>query len=116
MARIVLRSALGAIVLAYLIFVPFALPKGEFVALNVVMAAAWALLLLLVMMRFGLLAAVTGMLVHSTLQSAPLGMGLGAWPTSRTVLALVLVLGAGVYGFARSLGGRPALRDVLAES
>jgi len=84
-------------------------------ALNVAMAAVWTLLLLVVLMRFGLLAATTGMLIHATLQAAPLGMDLGGWPTSRTVLALLIVLGAGAYGFARSLGGRPAVRDVLAE-
>ena len=93
----------------------FALPKGEVPALNVAMAAVWTLLLLVVMMRFGLLAAMTGMLIHATLQAAPLGMGLGSWPTSCTVLALLVVLGVGAYGFVRSLGGRPALRDVLAE-
>jgi len=115
MARIVLRNAPAAVAAAYLLFMSFALPKGEVPALNVAMAAVWTLLLLVVLMRFGLLAAITGMLIHATLQAAPLGMDLGGWPTSRTVLALLIVLGAGAYGFARSLGGRPAVRDVLAE-
>jgi hypothetical protein len=67
------------------------------------------------MMRFGLLAAAVGIVTHTLLQSAPLGMGLDSWPASRTWLVLAIVLAVGLHGFRHSLGGRGAIQDVLAE-
>ena len=115
MSRVLLRSSRAAVAVAFLIFVPLALPRGELLALNLGLAIVSTLLLMFVLMRFGLLAAGIGVLTNTVLQSAPLGMGLGSWPASRTVLVLAIVLGVGLYGFARSLGGRPAISDVLAE-
>ncbi|HYM82343.1 MAG TPA: serine/threonine-protein kinase [Candidatus Limnocylindria bacterium] len=114
-ARLALRNTKAAVVTAFLIFVPLALPKGEMLALNLAFAICVSLLLLLALMRFGLLAAGVAMLTHAALQSAPLGMGIGSWTTSQTVLVLGLVLGVAGYGFVRSLGRWPAFRDVLAE-
>lgn len=114
-ARIVLRLPKVALVAAFLIFVPLALPKGEFLALNLGLAVGSTLILFLVMFRFGLLAAATALVAHTLLESAPLGMGMGSWQASRTVLVLVIVLGVGLYGFSRSLERRGALRDVLAQ-
>jgi hypothetical protein len=115
MARLTLRHAATSVLVAGLIFVPLALPKGDLMALNVGFAVVIAALLLAVMFRFGLLAAGVALVTHALLESAPLGMGLGAWPTSRTTTVLAITLGIGLYGFARSLGGRAAIRDVLAE-
>jgi hypothetical protein len=113
MARIALRNATAAIVAAGVLFVPLAMPAGEFLALDVAFAVAVLVVLMVLMMRFGLLAATVCLLTHATLQSAPLGLALGAWPTSRTALVLLLLAGAATYGFARSLAGRPVFRDVL---
>jgi len=81
----------------------------------VYLAVIMTALLLAVMFRFGLLAGAVGLLTHAVLESAPLGMGMGSWSTSRTLLVLALVFGVGLYGFARSLGGRSPIRDPLAE-
>ncbi len=110
--RLVLRNARAAFVAALLLFTPLALPKGELVGLNVALAAASSLLLFTVLLRFGLLAVAVGLVVFGTLQSTPLGMGLDAWPLSRTAVVWALVLGLGLFGFTRSLGGRPAIRDL----
>jgi len=115
MARILLRRTPVAIVASFLIFVPLAFPKGEFLALDLGLAVGSTLILLWAMMRFGLLATVTGLVTYALLQSAPLGMGMGSWQASRTVLVLVIVLGVGLYGFSRSLGRTGAIRDVLTE-
>ncbi len=112
-ARILLRNATAAVVVAFLIYLPLSLPRGEFVALNFALAFVSTLAVLFVFLRFGLLASAVGVLMHATLQSTPLGMGMGSWPTSRTVLILALVLAIGMYGFVRSMGGRPVFRDVI---
>jgi protein kinase-like protein len=115
MSRLTLRHPVAAVAAVGLLFVPLALPKGEILALNVGFALLVTALLLAVMFRFGLLAGGVALLTHATLESAPLGMGLGSWPTGRTLLVLALVFGVGLYGFVRSLGGRPAFRDLIPE-
>ena len=114
-SRLTLPHPAAAVGAVAALFVPLALPKGELVALNVGFAVIITALLMSVMFRFGLLAGATALLTHATLESVPLGMGLGSWPTSRTLLVLALVFGVGLYGFTRSLGGRSAIRDPLAE-
>ncbi len=116
MARIILRNATIAIVASFLVFVPLALPRGDNLALDVGLAVVSTLLLLVVMMRFGLLVAMTGLATHTLLQSAPLGLGMDAWPASRTVVVLAIVLSIGAYGFWRSLMRQDAIKDVLLTS
>jgi hypothetical protein len=113
MARLVLRRPALSLAAAFVIFVPLGLPKGEFVALNLALAAAAMLALLWVMLRFGLLPAAIGLLTHTVLQTAPLGMGLGSWQSTPTLLVLALVMGVGVYGFGRSLEQRGAIAEVI---
>lgn len=114
-ACVLLRKTRAAVVFTFLLFVPLGLPKGDLLALNVALALISTLAVLFMMMRFGLLAAGAGLLTHTTLQSAPLGMAMGSWAAVSTWVVLILVLGCGTYGFVRSLGGRPAVKDVLAE-
>jgi len=114
-ARLTLRHSGAAIALAFAIFVPLALPRGEFIGLNVALAVGSTLLLLIALLRFGLLTAMVGLMTYTALQAAPLGHGIGTWSTNRTVLVLALVLAVGLYGFRRALAGRPVFRDLLAE-
>jgi len=114
-SRLLLRNPVAAIGAAAILFVPLALPKGDLVALNVGFAVLVTALLLVVMFRFGLLAGGVALITHAMLESAPLGLSLGSWPTGRILLVLVLVFGVGLFGFTRSLGGRSPIRDPLAE-
>jgi serine/threonine-protein kinase len=112
-ARLVLRRpgiSLGA---SFLIFVPLALPKGESLPLNLALAVTSMLVLLWVMMRFGLLAAAVGLVTHTLLESAPLGIGASSWQVAPAALVLAILLGVGMFGFARSLARRGAIGDVL---
>jgi hypothetical protein len=115
MARLVTRRSAAAFVVAFLIFVPLALPKGEIVALNLAFAIGVTLALLWVILRFGLLATGVALITYAGLEATPLGLGFGSWPTLHVVLVPALVLGVGGYGFFRALGGRAAFRDVLAD-
>ena len=115
MSRLLLRDRVTAVGAVAVLFVPLALPKGESMVLNVAFAVIITALLLFVMFRFGLLAGGTALLTHAMLESAPIGMGLGSWPTSCTLVVLALVFGVGLYGFARSLGGHSGIRDLLGE-
>jgi hypothetical protein len=116
MSRTLLRHPAAAIAAVAVLFVPFALPKGESLVLNLGFAIIITALLLAVLFRLGLLAGTVALLVHAALESAPLGMGLGAWPTGSVALVPALVLGFGLYGFTRALGGRAAIRDPLANA
>ncbi len=114
-ARLILRKALPSVAVTFLLFLQFAMPKGELLVFDIGFAA-WSLAaVLFVMMRFGLLPAILGLLVNSTLQSTALKWDPGSWSGAPTIVVLVLVLAAAGYGFARSLAGRPAIRDVFAE-
>jgi hypothetical protein len=112
--RLLVRNAIAALVVSFLIFMPLALPKGEYLALNVASAALSTLLALAVMLRFSLLAAGVGLLIHATLESAALGMPMSSWSGQPALIVLLLVLAVGLHGFLHSLGRRPAIRDVLA--
>jgi serine/threonine-protein kinase len=114
-SRFMLRNPVAAIAAVAVLFAPIALPKGELVALNVSFALFVTALLLVTLFRFGLLAGAVALLTHAMLELAPIGMSLGSWTTSRMMLVLALVLGLGLFGFTRSLGGRLAIREPLAE-
>jgi hypothetical protein len=113
LARLMLRHPAAAILATLAVFVPLGLPRGELVALNVALAFAASTILVSVLVRLGLLAAMVAMVVHALLEAAPLGLGLGTWATDATVIPLALVFGLGCYGFVRSLGGRSAFQDPL---
>jgi serine/threonine-protein kinase len=112
-ARLLLRRSWPAFAVAVIVFLSVGMPKGELVALNIAFSLGWALLTLGVMMRFGLLAAVTGLMVHYTLQASALTRDLTAWPGVTSWLGIVLVLGLGGYGFVRAMGGRLPVLEAL---
>jgi hypothetical protein len=82
------------------------MPRGELVGLNLALAGLSTAVLLGVLMRVGLLAAMTAMIVHSTLQSNVLTWELTTWPGDTSWLALAVVLGLGGVGCWRALAGR----------
>jgi serine/threonine-protein kinase len=113
--RLLFRSALAAFIVAFLLFVPLALPKGEVMALNIALAIGVTWFLLGTIRRFGLLAVGTALLTYAGLEAAPLGLPLGSWAMPHGLFVLGLVLAVGGYGFFRALGGRTAFRGALAE-
>ena len=77
-------------------------PLLSWFTLGVGVAGTGALLLV----RFGLLAYLTGFFVQSLLSGTPVTMATGAWFASSGAAALALVLLLGAFGFQQALGGR----------
>ena len=107
--RLLVRSSWIAFGLATLVFMPLAMPGGEMVALDVVFASVSTVLLLVVLMRVGLLAAMVAIAINSTLQASVLGWDLLTWPGETAWFAIALVMGLGVVGGVRAQAGRVAV-------
>ena len=103
--RILLRRAWLAIAVTFLLFVALAMPRGEFLALNLAIATLSLTAVLAVSLRFGLLAATTGLAMGAILEAAVLNWNLGLWNAGSGLIAVSLVAGVGAYGFFRALGG-----------
>jgi len=73
-----------------------------------VYAAVWALLLI----RFGLLAAIVASTVAAMAQQQPVTADLSAWYSGYTLAGLSLIALIAAYGFRAALGGRQALSSV----
>jgi hypothetical protein len=69
-----------------------------------------------VLVRFGLLAALAGNFVLELLRELPMPLNLSVWYAGPGLFALALIAAIALYGFRRSLGGRPAFgKGVLQE-
>ena len=111
--RLLTRRVWLASALALLLFVPLGMPRGELVWLNLALPVVSMSVLLVVLMRVGLLAAMLGLFVNSMLQASVLTWNLTVWPGNTSWVALALVLGLGGAGFWRALAGRtPVLQAV----
>jgi len=72
-----------------------------------------AVLVYLLLMRFGLLAVANYVLIRDLL-SYPLALDLGAWHAANTtVFPLSMILVLTIYGYYASLAGRPLWRDAV---
>jgi hypothetical protein len=78
-------------------------------------AGAWAVLLGVVGMRFGLLAAMVGAIVLQATDMIPWTTDLSAWYSGRMWLVLGLLGALLVYGVATALAGRSILKDPIQE-
>jgi hypothetical protein len=101
-----LRLPWLAFSLTVLAFLPFALPRGDLVVLNLLFAAVSIVALLFVLLRVGLLAAMTALIINSTLQASVLTWDLLRWPGTTAWLPLALVLALAGIGLVRALAGR----------
>jgi hypothetical protein len=67
----------------------------------------------LVLVRYGLLAAIVAIYVVNYLLVFPLQTDLSSWTAAPTVWALGLVVALAVYGYRTALGGRSAFAGAL---
>jgi protein kinase-like protein len=113
LARLIVRRSAAAVIAAFVMFVPLALPRGELLALNVALAVACTLVVLWVTLRFGLLAGAAALATYALLQSAPLGLPAAAPEANATLLVLAIVALAGGLGFWRAVDRRMVIADDL---
>jgi len=78
-------------------------------------SALWTALMLVVLLRFGLVAAVSAFLVIWILNGFPVSDDLSTWYAGSTLFAFTILIGAFLYGFFVSLAGRPIFKDLLAD-
>ncbi len=79
---------------------------------SVVWAVAWILLLL----RFGLLAAIVGFFAYDLLTNLPLTTDLSSWTAGPTLLAVALLGFFAVLAFRNATGGLGLRRALVGEA
>jgi serine/threonine-protein kinase len=113
--RLVLRSqrmAVTALVLLVSVVGTFA---AQHFWVNLFAGAAMAGAFVLVLLRVGLLAAVTAFYVWGLFVLFPLTWNLDAWYAGSGVVALLVLAALALFGFTTALGGRPALGKAALE-
>jgi hypothetical protein len=112
--RLVLRrDALAAAAVAAFVFVPAVLSAPEVPWFVAAMGGLWAVSWILLLLRFGMLAAIVGLFANDLLQWFPLASDLTAWTSGPTVLAMALLSALALLSFRNAVGGT-GLRRYLA--
>jgi len=68
---------------------------------------------LVVLIRFGLVAAICASVIAGNLADQPITLDLSVWYSGTSVLVLALLLALVLFGFYTSLAGRPLFKDLL---
>ena len=114
--RLLVRRAWIAIALSSVVFLPLGMPLGNVEWLDGAFAAVYMVGVLLVLFRFGLVAATVSLTVNAMLQATPFHGTATHWSAPGTALQLALVAAGAVWGLYTALGrrdGRSALVPAL---
>jgi hypothetical protein len=109
--RFLLRRTWLAIAAHWSAYVLVYAPSFGFVPI-----VAWITAWHFVFFRYGLVPIVVGTFVTSLLHGFPLTSDLSSWQAHATVAVGAVCVALAVYGFKTSLGGRPAVPDLIAEA
>jgi serine/threonine-protein kinase len=107
------RDALAAPALVAILLVPSALGLGEAAWYALPIMAAWTLTWILLLLRFGLLAACVGPFVFDVLYLFPITSDFQSWKAAPTLLVMPLLALLCVVAFRNAVGGT-GLRRYLA--
>ncbi len=107
------RDALAAGALVVILLLPSALGAGEAAWYTLPVLFVWTLSWILLLLRFGLLAASVGPFVYEMLYVFPITAELGSWKAGPTLLVLPLLALLAVAAFRTAVGGT-GLRRYLA--
>jgi len=108
--RVLLRKTWAAFLVTLLLIILFTAPTAVSTGQILLTSVFW-FALLVVLMRFGLLAATAAMVLHMPLGHGTITANLGAWYGGYTIAAVLFLLLAAVYGFYTSFGGHSILGD-----
>jgi hypothetical protein len=78
--------------------------------------AVWATVVVVVMVRFGLLAFIVGFFLNYYIQGLPIELNPSHWWFTSSCFALALCMAVMIYGLWAALAGRALLKDELARS
>jgi hypothetical protein len=111
--RLVLRKEwlAGAVLIVILTVVPAL--QGRSLAVDIAAAAISTGVLVWLLLRFGLLAIVTGFLAGSAVIHFFVTSDFSAWYAESTICGLVIVVAMAAYGFHTTLAGRPLFKSEL---
>ena len=120
--RVILRKQWLVVLVFLLIFttltslgVPPAY-HGSALLSYVMFAALGQVAVLVVLMRFGLLALVAAFMFSFLLGAFPITVDFSTWYAAGSLLAMLAVVAVAGYGFHTALAGRPLFRDELLET
>jgi len=117
LARLLLRrDALAAAAVVLLLLAPGAAAGGESAWFIQPVMAVWYVSWILLLLRFGLLAAIVGLFAHDLLVALPLTADLAAWTAGPTLLTLTLVAALAVLASRSALGGTGLRRYLAGEA
>ena len=106
--RVLLRKRWLAVVAAGVVGVMFQL-QGENFPLEIARESVFIAIVILVLLRFGLLACMIAYFVGFVLEYAPLTLDLSRWYAGRSLFVIAFFLALAFYGFRASLAGRPVI-------
>jgi hypothetical protein len=107
------RDALAMAAVAAIWILPSALSTWDTAWISAVLWGVWSVAWVLLLLRFGLLAAIVGFFASDLLESLPLTTDLASWTAGPTVLAVALLGTLAVFAFRNAAGGL-GLRRALA--
>jgi hypothetical protein len=117
LARLVLRKdALAAAAIVVVLLSPAAAGGGEAAWLGVAVAAVWEVSWILLLLRFGLLAATVGLFAHQLLVAFPVTAELSSWTAGPTLVALPFVAILAAMALRSALGGTGLRRYLAGEA
>ena len=117
LARLLLRTdTLAAAAVVLILLAPGAAAGGESVWFTLPAAAVWHVSWILLLLRFGLLAATVGLFAYDLLVDLPLTADLTAWTAGPTLLALPLVALLAGLALRSALGGTGLRRYLAGEA
>jgi hypothetical protein len=109
--RVLLRRTWAAFILTLLVISTWTAVLSGTPGIHIVFAMLFWLIYLMLLMRFGLLAAIVALYVHAPLAHGASTADLGAWYSEFTIGAILLVVAVAIYGFYVSFAGRPLLGE-----
>jgi hypothetical protein len=107
------RDALAMAAVAAIWVLPATLSTWESAWVSAVVAVVWTVAWILLLLRFGLLAAIVGFFACDLLESLPLTTDLSSWTAGPTLLLVALLASLAIFAF-RTAAGALGLRRALA--
>ena len=110
------RDALAMAAVAAIWVLPSALSTWDTAWVSAVVFGVWAVGWILLLLRFGLLAAVVGCFANDLLENLPLTTELSSWTAGPTLLAVALLGLLTVLAFRNATGGLGLRRALAGEA